>query len=282
MASHHSTRDSLGQLLNSYGRAPLLSERAVIELFKQYRAGLADDATPRQKRISSRAKERILTCNLRLAVSVALKRRLRAERAGMSLEDLVQEAIIGLNRAVELFEYTKGYRFSTYAHWWCLQSVGRSIDTYGLIHIPTGPAGLIKKLRHAPPEAINTREKLLSYLDITPAQLQSLEKAMAANRVASLDWRLSADDGETSELGDFVVDPNSTPSLEGLDHQLALEQLEAALPADLQVVQQSLVVSQVELARQEGVTRDLIAKRLAASKARLRAVGGNFAQVVAA
>ena len=275
-------QDPVGRLMDAYGKAPLLTQRAVIELFKQYRAGLSDDATTKQQRLSARAKQRILTCNLRLVVAIAMKKRTKAERVGIPLEDLIQEGTIGLNRAVELFEYAKGYQFSTYAYWWILQSIGRAMEIYGLIRIPNGPSLLINKLRFAPPELVATREKVMEFLDINERQLRNLEMAMAAQQMRSLDAPTRNEDSETSALGDLLADPNTEPDLDAMDHQLALEQLEAALPEDLQLVQQSLACSVSEMAAQQGITRNAAQKQIQSSKSRLRAVGGSLARVVAA
>jgi len=230
--------DSVGILMDAYGRAPLLNRSNVIELFKQYAAGLADDATPRQQRISTRAKQKLITSNLRLVVAIAMKQRVKAERVGMSLDDLIQEGTIGLNRAVELYDITKGYEFSTYAYWWIRQAIGRALELCGLIHIPNGPALLITKLRYAPPEAVATRDAVMAYLDISESQLRHLESAMAARQIRSMDASTSLGDGEEgSTLGDFLADPRTLPDLEALDHELVLARLESLLPDDVQLVE---------------------------------------------
>jgi RNA polymerase primary sigma factor len=261
-----SSPESLAWMMDSYARAPLLSKRAVIELFRQYELGRADDATPRQKRTAARAKQRILTSNLRLAVSVALKRRIKAERVGMGLEDLIQEAIIGLNRAVELYDYRKGYQFSTYAHWWCLQAVGRALDVCGLIHIPTGPAALLNKLRYAPAELVNTRQKAQDYLGISASQMESLERAMLARSLCSLDNGVYRGDGtDSSSLADLLPDPRSAPDLDQLDRELALEAIEDVLdPTTLQTLMRHHVQGERlgPLADEQGLTRPELVREL--------------------
>jgi RNA polymerase sigma factor (sigma-70 family) len=277
------TQDSVGRLMDAYGAAPLLSQRAALELFKTYRRGLEEDATPKQKRASARAKQRLIVSNLRLVVAIAMKQRIKAERVGIPLEDLIQEGTIGLNRGVELYDYTKGYQCSTYFYWWIRQAIGRSMELYSLIHIPNGPALLINKLRYAPPEAVASRDAVMEFLGVTEAQLQGLEAAMAARQIRSMDAHTSHGDGEEgSTLGDFLADPRTLPDLEALDHELVLARLEELLPTDLQRVRESMIASHTELAAAEGVPRAVISKRVAASKARLRSISGELAQVVAA
>jgi RNA polymerase primary sigma factor len=275
--------DSVGILMDAYGRAPLLNRSNVIELFKQYAAGLADDATPRQQRISTRAKQKLITSNLRLVVAIAMKQRVKAERVGMSLDDLIQEGTIGLNRAVELYDITKGYEFSTYAYWWIRQAIGRALELCGLIHIPNGPALLITKLRYAPPEAVATRGAVMAYLDISESQLRHLESAMAARQIRSMDASTSLGDGEEgSTLGDFLADPRTLPDLEALDHELVLARLESLLPDDVQLVEQSLTASHSQMSAERGLTRNAMQKQIHTAKSRLRAISGSMARVVAA
>lgn len=276
------TQDSVGRLMDAYGAAPLLSQRAVIELFKTYRLGLEEDATPKQQRASGRAKQRLIVSNLRLVVAIAMKQRIKAERVGIPMEDLIQEGTMGLNRAVELFEYAKGYQFSTYAYWWCRQAIGRALELYGLIHIPNGPSLLINRLRFAPPEAVATRSAVMEFLGVTEAQLQALQLAMAARRISSLDARVTySGDCDASQLSEFVADPASEPDLTTLDYEMAVEALGEALPDDLALVERSLHTSFSQIGEDMGVSRTIVSQRLARAKLRLRTVGSNLAAVAA-
>lgn len=128
--------DSLKEYLNIAGRYPLLSPEQEIQLSRQVQAmreveGITDP-TPQQRRIIKRgmkARNAIVNANLRLVVHIA-KRYLRRLNGGhMELMDIIQEGNIGLHRAAELFDGTKGYKFSTYAYWWIRQAITRAIDT---------------------------------------------------------------------------------------------------------------------------------------------------------
>jgi RNA polymerase primary sigma factor len=186
------TTDSLQLFLNEAGRYPLLTAAEEVELTKAVERG--DKA----------AKDRMINSNLRLVVSIAKK----YQGHGLSLLDLIQEGIIGLIRAVEKFDWRRGYKFSTYATWWIRQAVQRGVANKArTIRVPVHIAEREQKISRA-------ERELLAQLERPPTDDEVAEKAKlplkqvhevrnAARAVASLDKPLG-DDGESS-FGDLVA-----------------------------------------------------------------------------
>ncbi|HVA30551.1 MAG TPA: sigma-70 family RNA polymerase sigma factor [Gaiellaceae bacterium] len=186
------TSDSLQLFLNEAGRYPLLTAAEEVELAKLVELG--DKA----------AKDRMVNSNLRLVVSIAK----RYQGHGLSLLDLIQEGIIGLIRAVEKFDWRRGYKFSTYATWWIRQAVQRGVANKArTIRIPVHIAEREQKIARA-------ERELTAQLDRQPTDEEIADKTElkvkhvrevrdAARTVASLDKPLG-DDGDTS-YGDLVA-----------------------------------------------------------------------------
>ncbi|WP_420432007.1 sigma-70 family RNA polymerase sigma factor [Candidatus Poriferisocius sp.] len=206
--------DSTGQYLNAIGLVPLLTkddERKLaqkIERGREAQARLdAGESSPRlhtQVREAAKAKERFIRANLRLVVSVAKKYPLPT---GMELLDLVQEGNLGLNRAVEKFDWRKGFKFSTYATFWIRQSIGRALDQKAnLIRLPGERAA---SLRAAVRQATGGGEEL----DSEHAMLHRLTSLTSLNATVG--------DDNNSELVD--LQPDSGPGPE--DMVLAADQL---------------------------------------------------------
>tara|TARA_R100000005_G_C4959901_1_gene177008 strand:+ start:10 stop:912 length:903 start_codon:yes stop_codon:yes gene_type:complete len=146
--------DSFGDYLNEIGREALLRPDEEIELSRQIKRWLElrdmdGERTPAEKREMKRglrARERMIRCNLRMVIHVARKYRSRLKGPGMDMSDLVQEGTVGLARAAELYDGTKGYKFSTYAYWWIRQGCTRALATQmRLIRIPQHHTDLINK-----------------------------------------------------------------------------------------------------------------------------------------
>ncbi len=207
--------DSTGQYLNAIGLVPLLAkddERTLaqtIERGREAQARLdAGESSPRlnsQVRVAAKAKERFIRANLRLVVSVAKKYPLPT---GMELLDLVQEGNLGLDRAVEKFDWRKGFKFSTYATFWIRQSIGRALDQKAnLIRLPGERAA---SLRAAVRQSTGGGEEL----DSEHALLHRLTSVTSLNATVGND--------NNSELMD--LQPDSSPGPEDL--ALAADQLE--------------------------------------------------------
>jgi RNA polymerase primary sigma factor len=237
--------DSVHTYLKSIGRTSLLTAEQEVDLAKRIEAGLfaehkldtAPDLTPQLRRDlelvaedGRRAKSHMLEANLRLVVSVAKK---YSDR-GLSLLDVVQEGNLGLIRAVEKFDYTKGYKFSTYAMWWIRQAIQRGFaDSARTIRLPVHVLEMLSKLSRVERDMHQklgrepTPEELAVELDRTPDQIEELLRT--SRQPISLDSTIG-EDGETS-IGDLIEDVDAPEASELVDRQLMAEQLRSALDA---------------------------------------------------
>jgi RNA polymerase primary sigma factor len=237
--------DSVHTYLKSIGRTSLLTAEQEVDLAKRIEAGLfaehkldsAPDLTPEMRRDlemvaedGRRAKAHMLEANLRLVVSVAKK---YSDR-GLSLLDVVQEGNLGLIRAVEKFDYTKGYKFSTYAMWWIRQAIQRGFaDSARTIRLPVHVLEMLSKLSRVERDMHQklgrepTPEELAVELDRTPDQIEELLRT--SRQPISLDSTIG-EDGETS-IGDLIEDVDAPEASELVDRQLMAEQLRSALDA---------------------------------------------------
>jgi RNA polymerase primary sigma factor len=148
------TIDSMKDYLAAIGRYPLLTAEQEIQLSRQVRRMIelqameGERSKPEQREIKRgmRARDTIMNCNLRLVVHIAKRYGNRLKCNGLEMMDIIQEGSIGLQRAAELFDGTKGYKFSTYAYWWIRQAITRAIDTKErLIRVPQH---LLDKIYH--------------------------------------------------------------------------------------------------------------------------------------
>jgi RNA polymerase primary sigma factor len=237
--------DSVHTYLKSIGRTSLLTAEQEVDLAKRIEAGLyaehkleTDDGLPEDLRREleqvaedgRRAKAHMLEANLRLVVSVAKK---YSDR-GLSLLDVVQEGNLGLIRAVEKFDYTKGYKFSTYAMWWIRQAIQRGFaDSARTIRLPVHVLEMLSKLSRVERDMHQrlgrepTPEELAVELDRTPDQIEELLRT--SRQPISLDSTIG-EDGETS-IGDLIEDVDAPEASELVDRQLLADQLRHALDA---------------------------------------------------
>jgi len=237
--------DSVHTYLKSIGRTSLLTAEQEVDLAKRIEAGLfaehkldsEPDLKPEYRRDlelvaedGRRAKSHMLEANLRLVVSVAKK---YSDR-GLSLLDVVQEGNLGLIRAVEKFDYTKGYKFSTYAMWWIRQAIQRGFaDSARTIRLPVHVLEMLSKLSRVERDMHQrlgrepTPEELAVELDRTPDQIEELLRT--SRQPISLDSTIG-EDGETS-IGDLIEDVDAPEASELVDRQLMAEQLRSALDA---------------------------------------------------
>jgi RNA polymerase primary sigma factor len=237
--------DSVHTYLKSIGRTSLLTAEQEVDLAKRIEAGLfaehkldtEPDLDPGYRRDlefvaedGRRAKAHMLEANLRLVVSVAKK---YSDR-GLSLLDVVQEGNLGLIRAVEKFDYTKGYKFSTYAMWWIRQAIQRGFaDSARTIRLPVHVLEMLSKLSRVERDMHQrlgrepTPEELAVELDRTPDQIEELLRT--SRQPISLDSTIG-EDGETS-IGDLIEDIDAPEASELVDRQLMAEQLRSALDA---------------------------------------------------
>jgi len=237
--------DSVHTYLKSIGRRQLLTAEEEVDLAKRIEAGLfAEHKLETERRLSKqyradlqavaddgrRAKAHMLEANLRLVVSVAKK---YSDR-GLSLLDVVQEGNLGLIRAVEKFDYSKGYKFSTYAMWWIRQAIQRGFaDSARTIRLPVHVLEMLSKLSRVERDMHQrlgrepTPEELAVELDRTPDQIEELLRT--SRQPISLDSTIG-EDGETS-IGDLIEDIDAPEAGELVDRQLMADQLRNALSA---------------------------------------------------
>ncbi|WP_424923670.1 RNA polymerase sigma factor [Amycolatopsis acidicola] len=239
--------DSVRAYLKQIGKVALLNAEEEVELAKRIEAGLyaaervrvAEEegeklATQMRRdlkwivRDGERAKNHLLEANLRLVVSLAK----RYTGRGMAFLDLIQEGNLGLIRAVEKFDYTKGYKFSTYATWWIRQAITRAMaDQARTIRIPVHMVEVINKLGRIQRELLQdlgrepTPEELAKEMDISPEKV--LEIQQYAREPISLDQTIG-DEGD-SQLGDFIEDSEAVVAVDAVSFTLLQDQLQSVL-----------------------------------------------------
>lgn len=250
---------ALRAYLDSLSRYPLLTAEQEIELGRQviYLQDLQaiDNPTPEQRRAikrGKRARERFIQANLRLVVDIA--KRYRQHRRSLELIDLIQEGNIGLARAVEKFDPSKGYKFSTYAYWWIRQAIQHAIQWSDfIVRLPLPIHNRLIKLSRA-------REELFRELGRNPTLAEIAERLGIEMNVlldairrtqytTSLDEPVGADDSEGGlTRGDYIQDPNGATPDELLDAIYASHQAEQ-LTEIVQSSELSPITREVLLAR---------------------------------
>ncbi|MDT5370269.1 MAG: polymerase primary sigma factor [Mycobacterium sp.] len=239
--------DSVRAYLKQIGKVALLNAEEEVELAKRIEAGLygtqlMSEVADRGEKLPAaqrrdmawicrdgdRAKNHLLEANLRLVVSLAK----RYTGRGMAFLDLIQEGNLGLIRAVEKFDYTKGYKFSTYATWWIRQAITRAMaDQARTIRIPVHMVEVINKLGRIQRELLQdlgrepTPEELAREMDITPEKV--LEIQQYAREPISLDQTIG-DEGD-SQLGDFIEDSEAVVAVDAVSFTLLQDQLQSVL-----------------------------------------------------
>ncbi len=237
------TADPVKDYLKQIGKVPLLNAEMEVELAKRIEAGLfSDEKLAKGGKITPklleelewiaedgrRAKNHLLEANLRLVVSLAK----RYTGRGMLFLDLIQEGNLGLIRAVEKFDYTKGYKFSTYATWWIRQAITRAMaDQARTIRIPVHMVEVINKLARVQRQMLQdlgrepTPEELAKELDMTPEKVIEVQKY--GREPISLHTPLG-EDGD-SEFGDLIEDSEAIVPADAVSFTLLQEQLHAVL-----------------------------------------------------
>jgi RNA polymerase primary sigma factor len=239
--------DSVRAYLRQIGRVPLLNAEQEVDLAKRIESGLYASERLRRSgtdgerlsvsmrrdlgwvsRDGERARDHLVEANLRLVVSIA-----RRYRGGsMAFLDLVQEGNLGLIRAVEKFDYVKGYKFSTYATWWIRQAISRALaDQERTIRIPVHMIELVNRLSRLQRELLQdlgrepTAVELATAMDLTPERV--VEVQQYARVPISLDQTIG-DDGD-SRLGDFIEDSEAPVAMDVVAFSLLQDQLRQVL-----------------------------------------------------
>ena len=208
--------DPVRMYLKDIGRIPLIGGEREIKLAQRLADG---DET---------AKNELIEANLRLVVSIAK----RYVGKGMYFLDLIQEGNLGLMKAVEKFDYTKGYKFSTYATWWIRQAITRSIaDQARTIRIPVHMVETIHKVSRASRQLLQelgrdpTNEEISKSVGIEPERVSDILKL--SQEPVSLETPIGEEDD--SHLGDFIPDNDTMTPADAASHQMMREQLNAVL-----------------------------------------------------
>jgi RNA polymerase primary sigma factor len=237
------TNDPVRMYLKEIGRVALLTAAEEVSLAKRIESGLFAteklDASPDlpedardelrwTERDGARAKRHLVEANLRLVVSIAK----RYVGRGMAFLDLIQEGNLGLIRAVEKFDYAKGFKFSTYATWWIRQAITRAIaDQARTIRIPVHMVETINKLVRIQRQLLQdlgrepTADEIALQMEMTPEKVREIQKI--SQEPVSLETPIGEE--EDSHLGDFIEDSEAVVPLERASFKLLQEQLETVL-----------------------------------------------------
>ncbi len=287
------TSDLVRIYLREIGRVPLLTAEDEVELAKSIEAGLFADEKLRGSfsldgaevadlqflvAEGERAKQRLIEANLRLVVSIAK----RYIGRGLVFLDLIQEGNLGLIRAVEKFDYTRGYKFSTYATWWIRQAITRAIaDQARTIRVPVHMVETINKLARVQRQLHQdlgreaTPDEIAAEMGIEPDRVADIQ------RIAQEPVSLQSPIGEEeSDLGDFIEDADAVVPIEAAAFIMLQDQLERVLD-DLSCREQRIIQLRFgltdghprtleEVGREFGVTRERIRQIESKTLAKLR------------
>ena len=244
LAGKAATNDPVRMYLKEIGKVPLLTAQEEVELAKKIEEGEEasrilrekGDQLPREKvrelrrkeKEGQEAKRKLVEANLRLVVSIAK----RYVGRGMLFLDLIQEGNLGLIRAVEKFDFRKGYKFSTYATWWIRQAITRAIaDQARTIRIPVHMVETINKLVRVQRQLLQelgrepTPEEIAEQMEMTPEKVREIIKI--SQEPVSLETPIGEE--EDSHLGDFIEDADAVVPLDAASFILLQEQLEEVL-----------------------------------------------------
>ena len=271
--------------LNGIGRTALLTAEEEVELAKRIEAGVfaqhmldtAKRLSPKRReelrqlvRDGSVAKNHLLEANLRLVVSLAK----RYTGRGMPLLDLIQEGNLGLIRAVEKFDYTKGYKFSTYATWWIRQAITRGMADQGrTIRLPVHLVEQVNKLARVKRDLHQqlgreaTNDELARECGLSPSKVADLLDH--ARDPVSLDMPVGAD--EDAPLGDFIEDGEATDAESAVISGLLQDDLRRVL-STLEEREQAVIRLRYGLEDGQPKTLDQIGKRFGLSRERVRQI----------
>lgn len=279
------TADPVKDYLKQIGKVALLNAELEVELAKRIEAGLfAEEKLATDKKISrdverdlkwvvkdgQRAKSHLLEANLRLVVSLAK----RYTGRGMQFLDLIQEGNLGLIRAVEKFDYTKGYKFSTYATWWIRQAITRAMaDQARTIRIPVHMVEVINKLARVQRQLLQdlgrepTPEELARELDMTPEKVVEVQKY--GREPISLSTPLG-EDGD-SEFGDLIEDTEAVVPADAVGFTMLQSELERILDS-LHPREAGVIRSRFGLGDGVQKTLDQIGEEFGVTRERIRQI----------
>jgi len=295
LAGKTPTNDPVRMYLKEIGKVPLLTAQEEVDLAKKIEAGekasaklreMGDKlsreeirALKRQEKMGQEAKRKLVEANLRLVVSIAK----RYVGRGMLFLDLIQEGNLGLIRAVEKFDFRKGYKFSTYATWWIRQAITRAIaDQARTIRIPVHMVETINKLIRVQRQLLQelgrepTPEEIAERMELTPEKVREIIKV--SQEPVSLETPIGEE--EDSHLGDFIEDSDAVVPVDAASFILLQEQLEDVLNSlserEKEVIRLRFGLTDghprtlEEVGREFGVTRERIRQIESKTLAKLR------------
>jgi len=259
--------DSVRMYLKEIGQVPLLTPQQEVELAKRAEAG------------DEEAKRMLVEANLRLVVSIAK----RFVGRGLKLLDLIQEGNLGLLKAVERFDYRKGFKFSTYATWWIRQHISRAIaDQARTIRVPVHMVETINKVKKHSRELSQVLGREPTIAELAAVVKMDVEKVREIQRIAQDTVSLETPVGEEedSSLGDFIEDEDSPAPVDATSYHMLVEQLKDSLdtltPREAKVLQYRFGLEDgrprtlEEVGRVFGVTRERIRQIEAKALRKLR------------
>ena len=264
--------DPVKMYLKEIGALKLLDGEEEIKLAKAVERGIATDATEEEIRQGEAAKKELADRNLRLVVSIAKKYLGR----GLQFLDLIQEGNLGLLKAVDKFDYTKGYKFSTYATWWIRQAITRAIaDQARTIRVPVHMVETINKLNRISRQLLQekgreaTNEELAKAMGISVAKVREVKKI--AQDPISLETPIG--EKEDSHLGDFIEDHEAVAPDDAAGSILLREQIEELLQG---LTDREREVLELRFGLKDGKTRTLeeVGKYFDVTRERIRQIEG--------
>lgn len=264
--------DPVKMYLKEIGAVSLLTADEEVTLAKAIEAGDREEATPEEKSKGEAARKALSDANLRLVVSIAKKYLGR----GLQFLDLIQEGNLGLLKAVEKFDYKKGYKFSTYATWWIRQAITRAIaDQARTIRVPVHMVETINKLNRISRQLLQekgreaTNEELAKAMGITPEKVRDIKKI--AQDPISLETPIG--EKEDSHLGDFIEDHEAVAPDEAAGSILLREQIDELLNT---LTDRERQVLELRFGLHDGKTRTLeeVGKHFDVTRERIRQIEG--------
>ena len=264
--------DPVKMYLKEIGAVSLLTADEEVTLAKAIEAGDREEATPEEKAKGEAARKALSDANLRLVVSIAKKYLGR----GLQFLDLIQEGNLGLLKAVEKFDYKKGYKFSTYATWWIRQAITRAIaDQARTIRVPVHMVETINKLNRISRQLLQekgreaTNEELAKAMGITPEKVRDIKKI--AQDPISLETPIG--EKEDSHLGDFIEDHEAVAPDEAAGSILLREQIDELLNT---MTDRERQVLELRFGLHDGKTRTLeeVGKHFDVTRERIRQIEG--------
>ncbi len=272
------TEDNVRTYLKSIGKYPLLTSAEEVELAHKIQAMLhpPPDLNPAQleqiQKQGQLAKQKMIRSNLRLVVALAKK----YQRRGMELLDMIQEGSLGLERAAEKFDPTKGYKFSTYAYWWIRQGITRGLSNQSrTIRLPIHIIDKLNQIKRAGRELSQelgrapTQTEIAAKLGLEPELVQKIWHAARTANIGSLNVHVG--DDHSTELGEMLEDKQNAAPEEILGEELLRDEFRKIL-AELTPNQQRVLILRYGL--NDGVYRSLnyVGQQMGLSRERVRQI----------